>query len=80
INAVRVTPARPTPSAGDLASLLLGRVVSVGAFVRDFGTVPGLLAELMRATLREPPFHQGPKLIICDPALRNRVGHHAAVA
>lgn len=80
INAMRVAPARPLSLSGDLAMTLLGRMVSVAAFVDDFGATPELLVNALHKRLVEPAPCAGPKLIICDPALRNRVGHHAAVA
>ncbi|WP_156400306.1 glycosyltransferase [Caulobacter sp. Root655] len=80
INAIRVAPALPPRIAGDVAMMLMGRMVSVAAFVDGFGATPTLLAETMRQRLVEPAVCAGPKLIICDPALSNKVGHHAAVA
>lgn len=80
INGMRVAPARPFPLAGDLAMALFGRMVSVPAFVDDFSATPAVLASSLHKRLVEPAPCSGPKLIICDPALRNRVGHHAAVA
>jgi len=80
INAMRIAPARPFPIAGDLAMALFGRLVRVAAFIDDFSATPALLANLLRQRMVEPAPCSGPKLIICDPALRNRVGHHAAVA